>query len=141
MGKGIVVPIDNPEKVVKASNCKMSDGQTSVEDALIYSLTEQKIGRWLDGDHYRKVIDFGTLPNATVKSVPHNISNLKHFTRIEAIAWRADGVTTPIPTALPANASYSMELTANPTNVTISTGYNYSAYTSCYVTLEYTKTS
>lgn len=32
MGKAILTPIDNPEKVVKASNCLMSDGQTSVED-------------------------------------------------------------------------------------------------------------
>lgn len=34
MGKAILTPIDNPEKVVKASNCIMSDEQTSVEDAL-----------------------------------------------------------------------------------------------------------
>ena len=34
MGKAILTPIDNPEKVVKASNCLMSDGQTSVEEML-----------------------------------------------------------------------------------------------------------
>lgn len=33
MGKAILTPIDNPEKVVKASNCLMSDGVTSVEGA------------------------------------------------------------------------------------------------------------
>ena len=34
MGKAILTPIDNPEKVVKASNCMMSDGTTSVEDVI-----------------------------------------------------------------------------------------------------------
>ena len=34
MGKAVLTPIDNPEKVVKASNCMMSDGQTDVETAL-----------------------------------------------------------------------------------------------------------
>lgn len=34
MGKAILTPIDNPEKVVKASNCMMSDGQTSVEEKI-----------------------------------------------------------------------------------------------------------
>ncbi len=34
MGKAILTPIDNPEKVVKASKCMMSDGQTSVGDIL-----------------------------------------------------------------------------------------------------------
>ena len=34
MGKATIVPIDNPEKKVKASNCMMSDGQTSAEDAI-----------------------------------------------------------------------------------------------------------
>lgn len=34
MGKAILTPIDNPEKVVKASNCMMSDGVTDVETAI-----------------------------------------------------------------------------------------------------------
>lgn len=34
MGKAILTPIDNPEKVVKASNSLMSDGTTNVESAI-----------------------------------------------------------------------------------------------------------
>lgn len=34
MGKAILTPIDNPEKIVKASNVFMSDGMTSVEDVV-----------------------------------------------------------------------------------------------------------
>ena len=36
MGKAALIPIDNPEKKVKASNCLMSDGQTSVQDMLTW---------------------------------------------------------------------------------------------------------
>ena len=34
MGKPTIIPIDNPEKVAKASNVYLSDGVTSVEDAM-----------------------------------------------------------------------------------------------------------
>ena len=46
MGKAILTPIDNPEKVVKASNCIMSDGVTSVESALNATTanTKQSLG-------------------------------------------------------------------------------------------------
>lgn len=41
MGKAIVVPIDNPEKVVKASNCLMNDGATSIETYVTEKGVEQ----------------------------------------------------------------------------------------------------
>lgn len=41
MGKAILTPIDNPEKVVKASNCIMSDDATDVETYI----TQKSVGQ------------------------------------------------------------------------------------------------
>lgn len=50
-----------------------------------YSLEERRIGTWIDGKPlYEKTIDFGQLPNATTKEVPHGIENID-------IIWVYDG--------------------------------------------------
>ena len=93
---------------------------------------------------YRKVIDFGALPNAAVKSVAHGITTLGTtvFTRIYATA--TDPAATSINQAIPipyinVNApADSVELYVDATNVNIeTTTANYTAFTTCYVILEY----
>lgn len=50
-----------------------------------YSLEERKIGTWIDGKPlYEKTINFGNLPNATTKEVPHGIENVDEI-------WVYDG--------------------------------------------------
>jgi hypothetical protein len=84
---------------------------------------------------YRKVIDFGTLPNAATKSVAHGItiSNTFSFTRIYATASNPAGlVFFPIPGS-------GCDITVDATNVNISTAANKTAFTKCYAVLEFIK--
>jgi hypothetical protein len=83
----------------------------------------------------RKVINFGTLPNAATKSVAHGISvtNAFSFTRIYATATNPAGlIAFPIPTT-------GTTITVDSTNVNITTSANMTAYTTCIVVIEYLK--
>ena len=105
-----------------------------------YSLGEQRIGTWIDGKPlYRKVVNFGTLPNATTKSVEHGISNVLYFKTITGMATNNDNFL-PLPFMYENNAANSIRLLANKTNITIGASTNRSSF-SAYVILEYTKTT
>lgn len=84
---------------------------------------------------FRKVLDFGTLPNTTTKSVAHGITFDANFTLIHLSASATDptGFTAiPIPTT---TASIGMDAT----NVNIATTANLTNYTRCIVVIEYLK--
>lgn len=108
-----------------------------------YSTEEQAVGTWIDGKTiYRKVINFGTLPNATKKEVQHNISNISIFTKIEGIAIRND--ETKFTQSLPlvyknTEMFYNTALAVDNTTIEIQTDGDRSMFNG-YVTLEYTKT-
>ena len=92
---------------------------------------------------FRKVINFGILPNAAgTKSVPHGIvcSPATSFTRIYATATDPiNFVYLPIPYASSVLAN-NIELNVDGTNVNITVGVDRSAFTICYVVLEYLQT-
>lgn len=110
-----------------------------------YSLSEINTGiKWIDGRViYKKTIDFGTLPNNALKTVPHNISNLGYILKIEGIAKRStDGIFFQIGNAPNPNAqsfSVSIHVNADSTGVGITTGMDRRDM-AAYVTLYYTKT-
>jgi hypothetical protein len=87
---------------------------------------------------FRKIINFGALPNAGSKSVAHGIliTPTYSFTRIYATATNPNTSFIPIPYASPVLAN-NIELQVDTVNVTITTGSNRTAYTICYVVLEY----
>jgi len=90
---------------------------------------------------YRMTVNFGALPNATTKSVAHNIPvmNGYSFTRCYAMATNPATLTSlPIPYAA-LTLNQNIQISADQTNVTIITGIDYSAYTTTYVVLEYIK--
>lgn len=107
----------------------------------IYSSNETIIG--IDGNNlrYRKVIDFGALPNTAVKSVAHGISNLSMIKKIEIVGYDSNGsMWFPIPfvpsASMYSNASCSARI--DNTNINIFTTSDWSNFTA-EVTLEYTK--
>ena len=109
----------------------------------IYSNNEKIVGEWLNGESiYRKVINLGNLPNATTKTITHNISNLGQFTNISGLAIRSnDNDTLPIPyVTFNANNSGGITIYVDNTNVTVRTTTDRSSYEG-YVILEYTKTT
>lgn len=89
---------------------------------------------------YRTVVNFGALPNAGAKTVAHNIPvNIGYtFTRIYATATQPNTFFIPIPYSS-ATLINNIEIFVDPTNVTIVTAIDYSAYTVCYAILEYIK--
>lgn len=92
-------------------------------------------------DIYRKVINFGALPNTGTTSVAHyiDINNAYSFTRIYGCASDTTGLNfIPLPYASPTLAN-NIELRVTSTNVVITTGSNRSNFTICYVVLEYIK--
>lgn len=90
---------------------------------------------------FRTVVNFGALPNAGATSVNHGISvtSTYTFTRIYGCASNPGTAFIPIPYASSVDVAHNIQLDVNATQVTITTGANYSAYTTTYVVLEYIK--
>lgn len=124
-----------------ASKVIMTGGE-NVEDALTYSTTEHKVGKWIDGsDLYEKTVDFGALPNATSKSVAHGIAGLATMVNIYGFAKNP---TNNVQIALPfvditAGGNISFLVSAN--NIIIIDANDMSVYTQAYVSIRYTKNS
>lgn len=92
---------------------------------------------------FRKIVEFGALPNTATKSVAHGITITSgfNFTRIYATASDKSGAGTsyiPIPYASNTLAN-NIELNVDATNVNITTGIDRTAYTDTWVILEYLK--
>lgn len=109
------------------------NGQSFFPDPALDSTTLQSP---VQRQVFRKVIDFGTLPNTGTLTVPHGltITSAWSFTRIYATA--SDQIALkyiPVP-------SLGVNLTVDATNVIITTTANFSNYTECYVVLEFIKT-
>lgn len=118
-------------------DCEGVGGGGSSED--VYAATETLTNKvWVDGKAiYRKVINFGTLPNSTTKSVAHGVSGATFFTDCRGMCKRSDGTHLALPAAWP--GAVSVACYPDSTNVNIVTGGDLTAYTTCYVVLEYTK--
>ena len=102
---------------------------------------EQPIGVWIDGKIiYRKVVDFGALPDTTSKWVNPNISNLGTIVHLEAIANNGSGTYLVIPYTHDTSMSLQMSLAFTSGNIQISTGTNRSNYSAVCI-IEYTKAS
>lgn len=90
---------------------------------------------------FRKIINFGGLPNTGTTSVAHGLTITSGFTftRIYACASDITGSDyIPIPYASPTDAS-NIELRVDATDVIITTGSDRTAFTVCYVVLEFIK--
>jgi len=98
--------------------------------------------KWVDGKTiYRKTINFGALPNATVKSVSHGISNLNYVVKIEGTAEAPNSTWITLPVVYRnADAAYNVEVSASSTDVVCNTSQDRSMFTA-YITLYYTKTA
>lgn len=90
---------------------------------------------------YRKVVNFGALPNTATKSVAHGITCDANtiFTKIQGNASdQTNKVYLPLPYAS-STLINNIELYVDSTNVNIITGSNRSTYLITYVILEYIK--
>ena len=132
--------------VNKVTDSDMNEIKQGINNSTSYSTTEQVVGTWIDGKPiYRKVVDFGALPNATTKSVAHNIANIDFIVNVWGMAKREntdnDVNFFPINESRPLNNIDAIGLFASETSVIIQTGANRSNVPITYVVIEYTKTT
>ena len=116
----------------------------------VYSTSERVVGTWIDGKPiYQKTINFGALPNATIKDVAHGITNIDNVIDVFGIAAGEINSTkysfhlpsVGVHTSLAEEAvKYNMALTIIGANIRIQTGIDRSSF-SAYVTIRYTKTT
>lgn len=88
----------------------------------------------------RKVIDFGSLPIAGSKTVPHGISFTDNFTLVQIYAAATDPINLqaiPIPFATPTALNQNIYLSMDAVNIEIVTGIDVSRFSRCFVTIEY----
>jgi hypothetical protein len=84
---------------------------------------------------YRKVVNTGTLPNATSANTAHGLTG---HTLVKIYGVASDGTNQrPLPYAS-TTLNNVIQVTTNATNIIITTAIDYSSYTSSYVVLEYT---
>lgn len=112
-----------------------------------YSTSEQDTGcKWIDGKPiYKKTINFGALPNATVKDVAHGISNLGEVVKLEGLIKNNTNAANPEWQNVPlvyrgSDSTYNAATLVNLTSVRFNCTQDRSHY-SAYVTIWYTKTT
>jgi hypothetical protein len=87
---------------------------------------------------FLKVVQFGSLPNSTTKSVPHGISYTNSF-RLVCLYATSDFIgnsSLTIPYASP-DDNKEIEINIDTTNINITTAMNYSNYTNTDVKIYY----
>lgn len=109
----------------------------------VYSTNEHVVGKWIDGRPvYEKVLDFGTLPNKTTKTVAHGISNLDNFIEIKTISKRSSDLRFyPIPFTAPDTLNIAVRIDSVGSNIRIQTEVDMSDFTQTFITMQYIKTS
>ena len=147
----IIVPSDANEQRIFLEDFlrKMVDAVNDKEIAhynTVEGVTGQKWFNTTDPQKlkntYRKVVNFGALPNTVAKSVAHGITTNANtrFTQIYGCATDPAAATTnraiPIPYIDPAALINGVQIYVDATNVVITTAANYAAY-SAFVILEY----
>jgi len=88
---------------------------------------------------FRKIINFGALPNTASKSIAHGINISNNFTLLQLYGAATDpiGLTSISLPYVDATVANSVSLSMDATNITVVTHDNKSAYTRCYVIIEY----
>jgi hypothetical protein len=105
------------------------------------TLTSATLTKPIQRPVYRKVIDFGALPNAGTKTVAHGLTVTASTVWVEIRGCATDPIgLTGIEIPYASNtANDSIELWVDNTNVNITTTADWSAYSKCYIVLEYLK--
>ena len=105
-----------------------------------YSTTEKIVGTWIDGKTlYQKTINFGALPNTTQKLVSMGLSNVS----VKSLKGYADDgaftINLPHTGVGTTAATSSIALYRDGTYIGVTTGQDRTNFTTCYVTIQYTK--
>ena len=101
-----------------------------------YSTSEVDTGfTWIDGKKiYKKTLNFGALPNNTVKAVAHGVTGMTWLIDIEGSSY--DGAAR---IAIPYATTSPVWAYGDQTNITVATTSNRTNFSTTYITIKYTK--
>lgn len=148
---GIVATVVDGLSSTSATNALSANQGRILNDRFNYSTEEKVVGTWIDGKPiYRKVIDFGTLPNASSKTVSTGL-NVNEVTICRPLMGYAYGTDInnihyilTLPDIAPNYPEGVTRLTMTSSNsiynIIITTGIDRSNYNG-YVEVYYTKTT
>lgn len=137
--KNVVNNNDNLMGDVSTLSTASTDVVSSINAISKYSTTEQRIGTWVGKPLYRKVFNFGAMPNTASKDITHNISNLGTTIKCYGMAVRtSDSRALSIPDSTP-GAEIACGVTN--TNVYVTTYSDRSSFNDSHIIIEYTKTT
>lgn len=114
----------------------------AVNEVNKYSTEETFTGKyWIDGKPiYRKVIEFGALPNATNKAVSSGLANVNIISIGGKAKRSSDGLTITLPYAV-TDFLVGLMYVSNSNEIRVVAESDMSAYDDVHITLEYTKTT
>lgn len=133
-----MTPDENNEDYYKAGNgISIENGVISASQT--YSTEEQLTGDyWIDGKPiYRRVINFGTLPNTTTKAVNISSYNIEKLISYRGMAYRSDAQIE-----LPHyDKTYYIAVSydVNNSNINVYASNDRSSFKESYLIIEYTK--
>ena len=128
----------NQREFANYSESEVLNGQTYFPTPGLNSLSSTQPE---DRQVFRKVINFGPLPNATTQTVPHDIDidSGYSFTRIYGTSTNSNQtVFIPLPFPSP-TLNQIVKLQITDTDVSITTDIDYTDYVNTYIVLEYLK--
>lgn len=112
-----------------------------VTEFQVYSTDETVIGTYMGKPLYRKVIDFGALPNGGYKDVSSGLSNIK-ICEYSGIAYSPpDGAVFSLPIAQQTDQLTMCSIRSNGEVVRVVAMADMSSFTEAFITLHYTKNS
>ena len=101
-----------------------------------FSFDEQVVGTWINGKPvYQKTINFGALPNATMRYVEHGIQNFERLVNLHA------ELTNDVWPIMDSVGSFVGRLQMWSTTVSVMTQSNWSSFSDFIITLQYTKST
>lgn len=136
--KAVWDTLSTAEKTQYGATAFTDDGDTGAD---VYSTTETLTNKlWIDGKPiYRKVVDLGTMPDTTAKSVAHGISSLENVVELRAMMTNGEGWFLPIP-FVSGSFEYQISLTTSDTNITVTAFMDRTAWHG-WAVIEYTKST
>lgn len=136
--KAVWDTLSTAEKTQYGATAFTDDGDTGTD---VYSTSEVKTNKlWIDGKPiYRKVVDLGTMPDTTAKSVAHGISSLGTVVELRAMMNNGEGWFLPIP-FVSGSFEYQISVTTNDTNITVTAFMDRTAWHG-WAVIEYTKST
>ena len=114
---------------------------TSVFNLQVFSTSETPTGEvWIGGEQvFSKVVSLGAMPNTTTESVAHGLTGVTFLPGCTGMADNGSNFI-PLPYVSTTAVANHIQVQIDGTNIKLTSGVDFSSYTSGYYVLKYKKT-